>query len=122
MPRRPAADEREIIPARSGKPEARVYVHELAAFLNEPRRVLLDYARKRGFLYRARYHSSFTATHYVSEYGAMRLIAYVRARQGEQYMGGKNTLELREADALRKRLARSKARMVNAPDGAKREG
>lgn len=106
MPRRPAVDEREIIPAWSGKPEARVYVHELAKFLNEPITVLTDYARKRGFLKRSPRHKRCPRVFHVSEYGAMRLIAYVRALQGERHMAGKRFFEEREADARWHRLKR----------------
>lgn len=97
-----------MVPARSGGPEARVWVGELAQFLNERPSRLIKYARNRGFLHRVPGTVRMRAKYYVTEYGAMRLIAYIRAWQTEQWRDGLPILEHRRRDRLAKRAAQAK--------------
>jgi hypothetical protein len=111
-----------MVPARSGSPEARVWIHELAPFLSERPSRLIEYARKRGFLHRVRRMPHTKHVFYVSEYGAMRLIAYIRAWQAEQWPKGRPILEHRVREAAQKRAERAKrkarARLGIANPGA----
>jgi hypothetical protein len=102
-----------MVPARSGKPEARVYVRELARFLSEPSGKLVKYAKKRGFLYRT-YAYGRGIVYYVSEYGAMRLIAYIRTMQGAMHHANKPYFERREYLRLHKQRRMAKLKTEQA--------
>lgn len=109
-----------MVPARSGSPEARVYVRELARFLGERPSKLLKFARSRGFLHKCGWMPGFPRQYYVTEYGAMRLIAYIRAWQAQQMKHGRTIHEWRayRAEAKkRERLAAKRAAAVEPPDG-----
>lgn len=115
-----------MVPTRSGRPEARVYVSELAKFLGEPTGKLLRFARSRGFLHKGPHIQGYGRPNYVTEYGAMRLIAYIRAWQSEQLIYGRTILEWRayRAEAkrreyARKKLAAKQLAVVAGPDGEK---
>ena len=111
-----------MVPARSGSPEARVWLHELSVFLSEPIGHLVAYARKRGFLHKIGRIPHTKHVYYVSEYGAMRLIAYIRAWQTQEWRKGRPMLEQRERRREEARAERAKlkarARLFIANSGA----
>lgn len=77
-----------MVPARSATPEGRVYLRELGPFLGEPITRLVKWARRRNFLYSTGALPQFGKQYYVTDYGAMRLIAHFRMKQGEKYAEG----------------------------------
>lgn len=80
---------------------------ELCQYLQHNPSALKKFAKREGLLKRASL-GHYGSVEYVSPYGAMRIIAYARATQGENYLRGQMFHELREKDKLRKRAATHK--------------
>lgn len=89
-------DERIVVPARSVATEERIYLKELAKFLHHRSGVLRQFAKKRALLHTVSLGSSKGAAEYLTPYGAMRVIAYIRALQGAEYQRGKDFHRIRE--------------------------
>ena len=83
MPRKSTVDERLVVPGRPEAYRGRVYVMELAEFLGNGAHVLKRFAKKHGFLRKAGRGGARAGIHYVSEYAALRMIAYFRIRDVE---------------------------------------
>jgi hypothetical protein len=105
---RPAADERLVVPEPGARSTERVFVVELAHYLHHRVGVVRRFAKRNGLL-RSQRLANRRLVHWVSPYGAMRIIAYVRAIQGDSYLQGRQFHELRESWAAQKRLAISRA-------------
>jgi hypothetical protein len=106
MTHRPAGDERTVVPARAGVTKERVWLSELARYLRQRTQVLRRFAKRQGLLKKAHGHT-ISDLYYVSPYGAQRIIAYIRAIQGDAYLHGKQPLERTERQyraRLRKQL------------------
>lgn len=76
--------------------DERIFILDLAQFLHHRAGVLRRFARKHGYLRKVGLGIGRDGVHYVSVYAAMRIIAYIRAIQGEQYLNGKNFHEERQ--------------------------
>lgn len=72
-----------MVPPRPGDYQGRVYVTELAEFLGNGAHVLKRFAKKHGFLRKAGRGGARAGIYYVSEYAALRMIAYFRIRDVE---------------------------------------
>ncbi len=92
-------DERLVVAPRSGEPRERVFVVELAQYLNHRAVVIRKFARQRGLLHKTSRGSGWDPIHWLTPYGASRAIAYIRALQGEVSLHGKDY----HAEAERKR-------------------
>jgi hypothetical protein len=66
----------------------RVYLYELAEYLGCDRRVLNRHARRHRMVKRVRFECPPVYVPTVSVRNAMRLVAYIRALQGQQYAAG----------------------------------
>lgn len=117
MPRRivtyrPAGDERAVVPL-PGKDTGRysnerIYLKELTRYLHHDSHAVKKFAQEAGFVRKASLGTGTGPVEYVSPYAAMRIIAYIRAIQGEYYLRGKQFHEFNEKQALRKRVAKEK--------------
>lgn len=105
MTRQPVWDERIVVPARSVGNRNRVYLKELAQYLHQQTGRLRKFARRHEMLRGPR------MAEWVSEYAAMRLIAYVRRMQGAIYETGESFHEVRAREARwqRQKQARKRA-------------
>lgn len=83
-------DERLVVAPRSGEPKERIYVSELAQYLNHRALVIRKFARQRGLLHRVSMGACREAVDWVTPYGASRVIAYIRALQGDKYLQGRD--------------------------------
>lgn len=99
-----------MVPARAGVTKERIWLAELGTYLGYSRPALKRFAKRHGLLRKASGHA-VTRVWYVSPYGAQRIIAYIRAIQGDAYLHGKQPLEglakrreLMAAAKLRKQL------------------
>jgi hypothetical protein len=111
---RPAGDERAVVPMPTTRSKERIYLTELTQFLQHNPSALKKFAKREGLLRKASLgHRG--SVEYVSPYGAMRLIAYARAIQGENYLRGQQFHEFREKDKLRKRAATHKQLAIAIP-------
>lgn len=82
----------------------RVYLQELAKFLECQTIFLITYAKKRRLLHFARINAQRPPVYYVTPYGAYLLITYTRAYQGEKLLRGINFRRIRKyAIAYKKR-------------------
>jgi hypothetical protein len=110
MTRRPDCDERIILPVRSVEHNDRVYLPELCKYLHHNPAYIRKFAKRQGILYRAGRGAGRQPIEYVSEWGAMRIIAHVRAIQGEIYQQGRDFHAVQEALAAKraKRLAENR--------------
>ncbi len=79
-----------MVAPRSGEPKERIFVAELAQYLNHRSSVLRKFARKRGLLHKTSLGSGRTPLDWVTPYGASRVIAYIRALQGDKYLQGRD--------------------------------
>ena len=122
--RRPAGDEKFLVPARSEVNGGRVYVQELAQFLHHSVGTVRKAAKAYGFLKRISMGSCYPHRDYVTEWAAMRLIAHFRILQGEQYENYIDFHKERERNAalLRKKkaLLRERALTDCIPSGRDR--
>jgi hypothetical protein len=116
MTRRPARDEREIVPndlPKRGGGE-RVWIAELATYLNHSIRTLRSMARAHGWLHHSTVAPTRNRVYWVTPYAAGRLIAFARAMQGQSYMAGTDWHEWRrkmlEESRLDKRRRSAKVR------------
>lgn len=98
-----------MVPARSGATKERVYLTELAAFLEHSYPALRRFAKSHGLLKEARLGACRKGVSYVTPYGAQRLIAYARAIQGDWHLKGRDFHGVHERD----RLAHAKQRELN---------
>lgn len=119
-----------MVAPRSGEPKERIFVVELAQYLNHRSSVIRKFARQRGLLHRVSIGSCREAIHWLTPYGASRVIAYIRALQGDKYLQGKDYHHLVERNRasdkrqrLRKKLpiAISKAGAEAEPSGGAQE-
>lgn len=62
-------------------------------------RQIVRFARKHRLLHKLRAGACKESIHYVTEYGAMRIIAHFRAIQGEWYLNGKDFHRVRDRQA-----------------------
>lgn len=98
-----------MIPRSGERTEERVFVKELVQYLHHSAPVIMAFARRKGFL---RYKSAGgNQIYWVTPYGASRIIAYVRAIQGDTYLQGKDFHRLREKWALEMRRRMERNRM-----------
>lgn len=91
---------------------------ELAQYLGARGGILRRFAKKSGLLHRASAHSGGDL-YYVSVYGAQRVIAYVRALQGDEYLNGRDYHGLREKWRVQKaaEMARKRLKAVSPGGG-----
>lgn len=109
MARQPDSDERLVLRGCSvAEKGRRVYVRELARYLDHPLGQIKRFLRNRGVLHWARLGTGHKPVPWVSEAVALRVIAHFRAIQGEVYLQGKDYCLLRERQ--RAREARQQAR------------
>lgn len=110
MARRPAPDKDSVLFIRAAPSRERIYVKDLAKYLDIRATRILRYARKHRLLHQECYREP----PHVSAQGAMRIILYIRAWQQSTYEPGGGRLyfehkawQRRQAEA--KRLANSGA-------------
>lgn len=84
-----------MVPPYSGWDKERIYVKELAQFLHHRTGLIKRFAKEEGLLRKVSCGHGRPAAYYVSPYGAMRIIAWVRAMQGQVYLEGKDYHGLR---------------------------
>lgn len=108
MTRRPERDEPLALDLSAATRGGRVYLYELSKYLHHKVRDLRIFANNQGILYWHGRGAGRAKVPYVSEQGAMRIIAHIRAIQGAEYLEGKAFHELRLAAAAC--LARAHAR------------
>ena len=106
-------DERLVVAPRSGEPKERVFVVELAQYLNHRAVVIRKFARQRGLLHRVSIGACREAIHWLTPYGAARVIAYIRALQGDKYLQGKDYHHL--AESIRTSSAKQRAKKTAQP-------
>lgn len=129
MTRRPAHDERLLLPGRSGRTEERVYVKDLERYLDDKLCACYRFAKKQGLLKWLSWGSSGAGgLWYVTPYGAQRVIAYIRARQGAVYLEGKDFHEQQALTRARNQTwnrnwrAKRAAAAVQACSGGQQKG
>ena len=110
MPRRPAADERLVVPECSGASKERIYLRDLAKFLHLGVQTLRKVAKRYGYLRFGPRGPQMHVVEYVSVYAAMRLIAWGHAIQGEIYLQGENFHRTREQGLLSERRCKGRKR------------
>lgn len=110
MTRRPERDEPLALDLGAARRGGRVYLRELAAYLHHKPRDLRIFANNQGILYWQGRGAGRASVPYVSEQGAMRIIAHIRAIQGAEYLEGRPFHELRLAAAAY--MTRAKARKL----------
>lgn len=98
-----------MIPEAPRRADEKVFVKELSQYLHHSAVVILAFARKKGFLRHQR--AGGNKLFWVTPYGAARIIAYVRAIQGDTYLQGKDFHRLRERWAQEARRAKERKRM-----------
>lgn len=105
-----------------GKVEERVYVNELAAYLNTMSGRLTRLAKKWGTPVKRQRILGADRQYYVSPHTAMRLIAYVRAEQGALMARGRDRI----LDVAKRKLKRERERLFastgDVPSGAASQG
>ncbi len=101
-----------MVAPRSGEPKERIFVSELAQYLNHRAVVLRKFARQRGLLHRVSIGACRAPVDWVTPYGASRVIAYIRALQGDKCLTGKDYHE--EAARIRANDKRAKAKKKTA--------
>lgn len=109
MTYRPAGDERLVVPDPGDRTTERVFLTELARYLHHRSSYLKAFAKQHGFL-----RSSPTQcgrAYWVRPYGAMRIIAYIRALQGDAYLQGKQFHEERAKWAEQAKRKRERKKM-----------
>jgi hypothetical protein len=113
MARQPDGDERVLLPACTATRGERVFVRELARYLEHPTQRLMKFAERKGLLHWLATGTGQHALPYVTPYGAMRLIAHARTEQGAVYCAGKDFHAIRHAVMMerRGRLARKRAQV-----------
>lgn len=114
MARRPNLDEPFTCHSGAATRGTRVFVPELAKFLSENSVKIRRFAERHGILYWLSRGHGHKAVPYVTEAGAMRAIAYFRAKQGAAYMKGQQLHEVRERVARNTRIWRRR-KGDNAP-------
>lgn len=102
MARRPIEDERFLVPERVGRPGGVVIVTELAAYLREHIRTVQVFAREHGLLHRKSRGGARKPVLYVTEEGAMRIIAVFRTKQGLDIQNNTRRAYLRARNAGRR--------------------
>lgn len=95
MTYKPAGDERLVVSERPAPSKERIWVKELARYLGVRATFVVRFAKRAALLRSVNIHAH-GAQPYVSVYGAQRVIAYVRALQGDEYLNGRDYHELRE--------------------------
>lgn len=111
MARQPDSDERLVLQGCSvAEKGRRVYVLELARYLDHPLGQIKRFLRHRGVLHWATLGTGHKPVPWVSEAVALRVIAHFRAIQGEVYLQGKDYHLMRERG--RAREARKQARLA----------
>jgi hypothetical protein len=81
-------DERLVVPARSVVSKERVFLRDLAQYLHHGQAALKRFAKKHRLLHLGPRRAGREAVAWVTPYGATRIIAYIRAIQGERYARG----------------------------------
>jgi len=108
MARRPALDERLVLSSRPAWNGERIWLRDLARFLGARRGHVHKLAKKLGL-----WHAGATCRDpdWVTPYGAMRLIAHIRASQQARYEKGERVHEEQARDRAwkRKKLAKLRA-------------
>lgn len=87
----------------------RIWLKELAQYLHHSSKTIQAFAKKHGWLRKARGIMRYEP--YVSPYAAQRIIAYIRAVQGDEYLQGRQFHEVRarEAELTRGRMRAKRA-------------
>lgn len=96
-----------VVP-RSGEPKERVFLPELAQYLNHRALVIRKFAKQRGLLHKTSRGTGWAPLEWLTPYGASRAIAYIRALQGDKSLQGKDYHE--EAARIRANDKRAKAK------------
>jgi hypothetical protein len=112
MARRPELDEPFQCHIGAATRGTRVFVRELAKYLHHNPGAVRRYANRHGFLYWVRQGPNRPPLPYVTEAGAMRIIAYFRALQGGMYLKGYKFHENRQriAEYAARKAAACRAR------------
>lgn len=115
MAYQPAADERLLLGPRSGSSrDDRIYVQDLSALLNVGGGRITVIARKMGLLHRARTRPRAMSVHWVTPYGARRLITYFRAIQGALAFDGVDHGALTEVMRTRAAVQRARRKRIQS--------
>ena len=97
MARRPAGDERSVVPdldvPRRGE---RIWLRELSLYLKFPYPALRQWAKARNLLHKRWIPPGHKPIWYVTPATALRLIVFARAKQGEALMAGQDSVRERE--------------------------
>lgn len=89
--RQPTYDERHVVPPYNPRePTERIYLIELAQFLHVPTIRVRKWARRQELIRKQGMGGAVRSIEYVTQRGAMRIIAHFRAIQGEEYLKGKD--------------------------------
>lgn len=110
MAHRPAEVSRAILPARTATWGTRVFLKDLAEYLHERTSKLCVRARGWGILHRIGLGSGRASEYWVTEQGALRLIAHFRALQGAEYMAGRQFHEVKAKNAARMKVEHARQR------------
>jgi len=89
MTYRAAGDERSVVPARVGVSKERIYITELTQYLHHSAAMVRKLAKRWGLMRRVSIGACRDPAEYVSPYGAQRIIAHIRAIQGDAYLQGR---------------------------------
>lgn len=110
-----------MVPARAGVSKERVYLTELSKYLMHNPTVVKKFAKRQGLTRKVGLGTAYGGVEYVSPYGAQRIIAYIRALQGDAYLHGKQFHEFNQHERERATRAggRSPRKLLPPADVAK---
>jgi len=122
MPRRPFSGECSVIVGREpGAPGERVYVSELARYLNVSSGLVAAFAQQNGWLKLAGRGGFWAPVRWVTPYAAAQIITFFRAKEGQLILAGKDPEKLREQQrrcSARAHAARRAAREAERQQAA----
>lgn len=119
MTRRPALDKSSVLPFRAERTGERIFVRELAKFLRVHGAEMLRVAKRMRV-----YHpgSVYREWAWVTPLGAMRLIAYFRAKQEATYETGSKKRFHERLEVLRRHRQKKLARRAAGRDAEPQRG
>ena len=97
-----------MVPLPAKRTNERIFIKDLCRYLHHDAHAVRKFAREENLVRKVALGTCSTPAEYVSAHGAMRIIAYIRAIQGEYYLRGKQFHEFNESEMLRKRAATHK--------------
>jgi hypothetical protein len=118
MARRPAPDKDSVLFVRAAPSRERIYVKDLAKYLDIRATRILRYARKHRLLHQECYREP----PHVTPLGAMRIILYIRAWQQSTYEPGGGRQHFEYKAWQRRRVAKKLANPGAATDAEPQRG